>query len=188
MSLDISPSLRVRLLQLARETVRTRLVGEKQPETSSAGVLLAAFVTWRRQHDGSLRGCIGHVEPQYPVEKAVAHSALAAALEDPRFPAVTAEELGGLSLDISLLEPPRAIAPEEVEPGRHGLIVSLRGRRGLLLPQVAPEQGWSREELLAHTCLKAGLPETAWQDPDVELFGFTATVFGEAQMDSSVPS
>ena len=66
-----------------------------------------------------------------------------------------------------------------MEPGRHGLIVSRRGRRGLLLPQVAPEQGWGREELLAHTCLKAGFVEDAWREPDVELLGFEATVFGE---------
>ena len=179
MTLDVSPALRTRLLLLARETVQARLAGGKEPEASGAGERLAAFVTWRRKDDGSLRGCIGHVEPQYAVERAVAHSALAAALEDPRFPAVTREEVDDLTLEISLLEPPRAIAPTDVEPGRHGLIVSRRGRRGLLLPQVAPEQGWDREELLAHTCLKAGLPEGAWQESDVELLGFTATVFGE---------
>jgi len=186
-TLDVSPSLRMRLLRLARETVQARLAGAQEPEASGGGERLAAFVTWRRKHDGSLRGCIGHVEPQYPVERAVAHSALAAALEDPRFPAVTREELGELSLEISLLEPPRAIAPADVEPGRHGLIVSRRGRRGLLLPQVAPEQGWDREELLAHTCLKAGLPEGAWQEPDVELLGFTATVFGEDETNAMSP-
>ena len=179
MTLDVSPSLRVRLLRLARETVQARLAGGEAPAASSGGERFAAFVTWRRKSDGSLRGCIGHVEPQYPVERAVAHSALAAALEDPRFPPVTLEELGELSLDISLLEPPRSIAPGDVEPGRHGLIVSQRGRRGLLLPQVAPEQGWDREQLLAHTCLKAGLPEGAWREPDTELLSFTATVFGE---------
>ena len=139
MTFEVSPSMRMRLLRLARETVLARLAGGEEPDASGDGERLAAFVTWRRKDDGSLRGCIGHVEPQFPLERAVTHSAVAAALDDPRFPAVTLDELGDLCLEISLLETPRAIAPNDVDPGRHGLIVRLRGRRGLLLPQVALE-------------------------------------------------
>ncbi len=187
MTLEVAAPMRARLLRLARETVQARLAGSEAPRVSMQGERLAAFVTWRRKNDRALRGCIGHVEPQYPLERAVAHSAVAAALEDPRFPPVTRDELGDLALEISLLEPPRAIKPTEVEPGRHGLIVSMGGRRGLLLPQVAPEQGWDREQLLIHTCLKAGLPEDTWQEPAVELLGFTATVFGEDEARETKP-
>ena len=82
--------------------------------------------------------------------------ARAAALEDPRFDAVRVDELDKLQIEISVLSPMFAIAPDDVVVGRHGLMVSYEGRRGILLPQVAPEWGWDRETFLAQTCRKAG--------------------------------
>jgi AmmeMemoRadiSam system protein A len=105
--------------------------------------------------------------------------AVAAATQDLRFPCVTAEELPLLAVEISVLTPPVPIAPEQVQPGLHGLIVRAGGRSGLLLPQVATHNGWDRETFLAYTCVKAGLPRDAWKDPRATLLAFTAVVFGD---------
>ena len=105
--------------------------------------------------------------------------AVAAAVEDGRFAPVNPAELGELRIEISALGPLEPIRPADVEVGRHGLLISHRSRRGVLLPQVPVEQGWDRETFLEHTCRKAGLPEDAWREQGVELLGFTAAVFGE---------
>ena len=114
-----------------------------------------------------------------PLLETVARMAVAAAIEDGRFEPVTEAELDGLSVEVSALSPLGPIRPEEVEVGRHGLLVGQGGRRGVLLPQVPGEQGWDRETFLVHTCRKAGLPDDAWKEPGVELLGFTADVFRE---------
>jgi AmmeMemoRadiSam system protein A len=105
--------------------------------------------------------------------------AVAAATRDGRFSPVTARELEALRIEVSVLSPLESIQPSAVEVGRHGLLLSGGGRRGVLLPQVPVEHGWDRESFLAHTCQKAGLPASAWRGPDVELLAFTATVFEE---------
>ncbi len=102
-----------------------------------------------------------------------------AATEDRRFAPVRADELSGLEVEISALSPLRRALPQEVEVGRHGLVLRAAGASGVLLPQVAVENGWDREQFLAKTALKAGLAEGAWRRPDAELFLFTAEVFGE---------
>ncbi len=139
-----------------------------------------AFVTLRRRADDELRGCVGLMRS----ERSLARDRRRAwpsrrPREDGRFEPVTLEELPGLAIEISALGPLRPIRPEDVEVGRHGLLISLGRRRGVLLPQVPVEHGWDRETFLEHTCWKAGLPEDAWRDPAAELLGFTATVFGE---------
>ena len=109
----------------------------------------------------------------------VARMAVSAAVDDGRFEPVTAAELPELQIEISALGPLEPIHPDEVEIGRHGLLISHRGRRGVLLPQVPVEHDWDRETFLEHTCLKAGLAPGSWRDEGVELLGFTAEVFGE---------
>ena len=109
----------------------------------------------------------------------MARLAVAAATEDGRFARVTGEDLEGLVIEISALGPLVAVRAEEVEVGRHGLLLRLAGRSGVLLPQVAVEHGWDREEFLDKTAWKAGLPEDAWRRADAEIFVFTAEVFGE---------
>lgn len=127
---------------------------------------------------GKLRGCIGYVLATQALYKTVAETARAAAMDDPRFPPVTAIEAEHLKIEISVLSPLRPITPEEVVVGKHGLVVMQGGRRGLLLPQVPVEWGWDCDRFLEQTCLKAGLSPEAWQE-GAELQAFTAEVFGE---------
>ena len=137
-----------------------------------------AFVTISLRE--RLRGCIGRIEADQPLRTLIPEMARAAALADPRFPAVRADEVHKLVIELSLLSPLEPVVDlATIEVGRHGLVVAARGRRGLLLPQVALQNGWSREEFLTETCLKAYLPATAWRDEGVRIYAFTAEVFAE---------
>ena len=105
--------------------------------------------------------------------------AVAAATEDDRFDPVDAAELASLSIEISALSRLAPIRPEEIELGRHGLVVRSGDRRGVLLPRVPVDHGWDRDSFLAHTCRKAGLAADAWTDSGTTIQGFTATVFSD---------
>ena len=119
---------------------------------------------------GRLRGCIGTLGAGWPVGRAVVHAAGLAALDDPRFRPVGSAELADLDVEVSVLTPTRPLEePGDFEPGRHGIVVEARGRRGLLLPQVATEMGWGAAEMLAAVCEKAGLRPDAWLDPATRL-------------------
>ena len=127
-----------------------------------------------------MRGCIGTLAPTGDLTRCVAEYALSAALEDPRFAALTEEELPLCGIEISVLSAPRAIGgPGEIEIGRDGLILELRGHRGLLLPQVAQEWGFDSVRFLAEVSRKAGLPPEAWRDADARVWAFRAEVFSE---------
>jgi AmmeMemoRadiSam system protein A len=139
----------------------------------------AAFVSLHRH--GRLRGCVGYIEPRKPLYETVAEAAVAAALHDRRFNPVTDAEVPELELEISVLSPFSVVGPEEVRPGEHGLMVSLGYQRGLLLPQVATEHGWTRERFLEETCAKAGLERDAWKG-GARLEAFTACVFSESSL------
>jgi AmmeMemoRadiSam system protein A len=181
MSTDVSAADRSRLLELARRSIACHLAGEPEPAVASApdAPKQGAFVSLKTRSTGQLRGCIGHVEGDHPLAETVRRVAVAAAVEDPRFPRVTSEELDSLRLEISVLSPLERIGAGEVEVGTHGLLVRFRGRSGLLLPQVAVAQDWDRETFLDHTCRKAGLPPDSWRHPDCVILAFTATVFAE---------
>ncbi len=125
-----------------------------------------------------MRGCVGYVLPTCSVYRAVAETARAAAFDDNRFSPVTREEAGQLEIELSILSPPQSIQAEDIEVGRHGLLISQHGRRGLLLPQVPVERGWDRKTFLEQTCRKAGLSPDAWQK-GATLEAFTAEVFGD---------
>jgi AmmeMemoRadiSam system protein A len=125
-----------------------------------------------------LRGCIGYVLAVAPLYRTVAETAMAAAFEDPRFDPVTESEARELNVEVSIMSKLFPIRPEDVEIGRHGLLVSMDRRRGLLLPQVPLEHGWDRQTFLNETCRKAWLPPDAWQH-GAQLEAFTAEVFGE---------
>lgn len=127
---------------------------------------------------GELRGCVGYVLPNCSLYRAVAETARAAAFDDNRFSPVTVDEAPHLEIELSILSRPQSIAAEDVEVGRHGLLISLHGRRGLLLPQVPVEHAWDRITFLEQTCRKAGLPLDAWRSGAI-IEGFTAEVFGE---------
>lgn len=178
---ELTPEQRRVLLRVARESVAARLGGRPPSLPVAVGALAGkrgAFVTLHRG-DGELRGCVGLMRSDDSLLGTVARMAVAAAVEDGRFDPVTAAELRELRVEVSVLGTLEPIRPEDVEVGRHGLLVSQGGRRGVLLPQVPVEHGWDRETFLAHACHKAGLPEDAWSKPGVELLGFTAEVFGE---------
>ena len=184
---EISAAGRRRLLELARRAIESALRGEPAPELAPeerGGELeghRGAFVTLTGP-GGELRGCVGIPEPLYRVDQAVARAAVAAAVHDRRFDPVFPGELSGLRLHVSVLGPLRPAAPEEVEVGRHGLVVRGGGRSGLLLPQVPVEHAWDRVRFLDETCRKAGLPAGTWRDPACEILTFTATVFGESDL------
>jgi hypothetical protein len=135
-----------------------------------------AFVTLKA--DGKLRGCIGTIEPRDPLYQAVLGNGDKATRHDPRFRPVRADELPGLEVEVSVLTPPRPIATwEEFQVGEHGIILGKDGRRAVFLPEVAVEQGWTREETLSHLARKAGLPADAWRD-EADFAVFTSTKFG----------
>jgi AmmeMemoRadiSam system protein A len=179
---DLSAEERRTLLQVARDALEAhfarRPAGLPQP-TSALAEKRGAFVTLHARASGDLRGCVGMMRSDQSLLATVARMAVAAATEDGRFESVTVDELPALQIEISALGPMRPIRPDEVEVGRHGLWISYAGRRGVLLPQVAVENGWDRETFLDRTCWKAGLPEDTWRKAGVELLGFTATVFAE---------
>ena len=129
-----------------------------------------------------LRGCVGYAVPIAPLDRAVAETARAAAFEDSRFLPVTKEEALDLEVSLSVLSRLFPVHPERVEVGRHGLVLSLGARRGLLLPQVALEHGWDREAFLEQTCRKAGLPLDAWRKA-ATVEAFTAEVFADADVE-----
>ncbi len=173
------------LLEIARDAIRSTLERTPLPEVQTDSAVLkgpgAAFVTLRKH--GELRGCIGTIEPRSPLYLVVQNMAIQAASADYRFEPVTLNELDDLSIEISVLSPPEPLtAPEEIIIGVHGLIIEKAWTRGLLLPQVAGERGWTAEEFLENVCIKAGLPGSAWKDPDAKLWKFTATVFSEDEM------
>jgi len=169
------------MLALARAAIVSELGGQGAPQgiTKSASLSrkLGVFVTL--EVFGKLRGCIGVIEPRDSVAENIVHCARSAAFRDPRFPPLRTEELHGLEIEISVLSDLAPIAPEAVQIGRHGLVIATHDHRGLLLPQVATEHHLSREEFLAETCHKAGLPRHAWRDAQTEIYGFTCEIFRE---------
>jgi AmmeMemoRadiSam system protein A len=177
----LSPRARARLHAIALAAVRAAARGSDPEVEAPAGEVeilrpSGAFVTLRRR--GTLRGCIGVIPAARPMWETVRDMAVAAAVRDPRFPPVEPEEVDDLRVEISVLAPLRRIRDvEEVAVGRDGLYVVRGALSGLLLPQVATEQGWDRESFLDHTCVKAGLPRDAWRDPETELHAFEAEVF-----------
>lgn len=172
------------LLRIARETVEHYVTtGKKRNFKIDDEMLLqpgAAFVTLHKRPHDQLRGCIGQVIARDPLWRCVRDMAIAAASEDPRFPAVKPPELPSLRIEISVLTPAEPVHDiSEIQVGVHGLIIGRGWARGLLLPQVPTEYGWDRETFLTQTCHKAGLPGNCWRDPDISIEKFTALVFSE---------
>ncbi|HZS36648.1 MAG TPA: AmmeMemoRadiSam system protein A [Polyangia bacterium] len=174
---------RKELLRIARATLREFLTtGYLPPGAPHRKPLLVPGGAFVSVHvGGELRGCMGRVEADRPLYLAVEELAVAAATRDPRFEPLRIEELRDARLEISLLSPLEPGSIERIEVGRHGLVVTRGPRRGLLLPKVAVEHGWDREQFLDETCGKAGLPPGAWKDPETRLELFTAEVFADPE-------
>lgn len=173
-------------LKMARASIRIaldeeRLATERELEVPSSGVFRekrACFVTLHKGRN--LRGCIGHILPVEELWKSIRSNAISAAINDHRFPPVAASELPGLDLDVSVLTLPRDIPDyTHFKAGPHGVLMELKGRRAVFLPQVAPEQGWDEAVTLTHLSMKAGLPPDAWRDPAARFQVFEAQVFAE---------
>jgi AmmeMemoRadiSam system protein A len=170
------------LLAAAREAIAAHLARRAPALPEATGALAerrGAFVSLHRRSDGELRGCVGVLRADEPLADAVSRMAVAAATQDDRFDPVDPAELASLSIEISALSRLAPIRPEEIELGRHGLVVRSGDRRGVLLPRVPVDHGWDRDSFLAHTCRKAGLAADAWTRGDTQLQGFTATVFSD---------
>ncbi len=191
------------LVQLARATITKFLKEQHLPDLpdSDSEVLQESrslFVTLKMasQHDPghlSLRGCIGWLqhppnpdEPPMSLLEATQRAAVSSAVRDPRFPPVQQNELEAIIIEVSVLTipeelvvPARATLAEHITVGVDGLIVESGRYKGLLLPQVAPEQGWSAEQFLRGCCRKAGLPPGKYLDPLVKVSKFQAQIFAE---------
>jgi AmmeMemoRadiSam system protein A len=173
------------LLRIARATLKEYLVSgrippgapHRQSMRDTAGVFVSLHGA---PPENKLRGCVGQVNDSLPLYKAIQEMAIAAASRDPRFPAVTTEELATTVIEISVLgERKRISGPDEIEVGKHGLQISVAGRKGLLLPQLARENGWNAATFLARLCEKAGVAEDAWKGEDAVIEAFAAQVFDE---------
>lgn len=168
------------LLAIARDALEARVHGIRRmapitrgPAQSGQGAFVTIFCR------GELRGCLGRITSDRPLHELIDQLAQEVADSDPRFRAVLPGELPDISLEVSVLTPEREITSvDEIEIGRHGLIIEQGSRRGLLLPQVPTQHEWNRETFVAQTCLKAGLPSYAWRR-GARMFVFEAQVFGE---------
>ncbi len=178
----LSESDRRSILELARRAIAEAVALQKPagrlPQSGVFAEKRGLFVTIHAC--GRLRGCIGVIEPFEPLGESIARCAASAALQDSRFSPVRAEEFQDLQIEISLLSAPEPILPEEIEIGKHGLLISQGSKRGLLLPQVAIEHKLDREQFLEETCRKAGLDVKAWQEPEAQILGFVCEVFSES--------
>jgi AmmeMemoRadiSam system protein B/AmmeMemoRadiSam system protein A len=178
---QLSDDEKKKLLTIARQSIERYLADGSFPDFEVTDNLKkpgAAFVTLTK--NGQLRGCIGHIIAQDPLYKTVSVCAVQAAVADPRFSPVQADEVPQLHIEISVLTPLQEVKSlDEIEVGRDGLVISMGNNRGLLLPQVATEYGWSRTEFLEQTCRKAGLPTDAYQSPSALIQKFQAVIFHE---------
>ncbi|HUT25241.1 MAG TPA: AmmeMemoRadiSam system protein B [Sumerlaeia bacterium] len=180
---------RAALLDLARQSLEAAVSGEERPGLDKCKGLprlmeeRAAFVTLTR--GGMLRGCIGSIMPNEPLCESVRGNALNAALRDQRFRPVQPEELPEIHLEISALTVPQEVSSaDEIRVGRDGVILMLGVARAVFLPQVAVEQGWGLDEMLAHLSQKAGLPADAWRRPEARFLTFQADVFAEEKQNA----
>ncbi len=176
---EYSPEERELLLHLAHQAIDSELEHAEMPLPAIPEHLQQQRGAFTTLHlEGDVRGCVGYVFPVAPLFQTIIETARAAAFQDMRFLPVTREEAPQLQISISVLSPLFPVKAEEVELGKHGLLVTQGNRRGLLLPQVPAEHGWDRKTFLEQTCRKAGLPSDAWQH-GATLEAFTAEIFGE---------
>jgi len=171
------------MLSVARDTLRSLFVEVEidEPDYEKYPVLKShagAFVTLTIK--GRLRGCIGYIIGEQPLYRTIRDAAKNAALYDPRFPQLSKDEVDKVHIEISILSEPFPLDRyDDIEIGKHGLILEKGGRRGLLLPQVPVEHNMDRDEYLSAICNKAGFSSDLWKNEELKLHAFTATVFGE---------
>jgi AmmeMemoRadiSam system protein B/AmmeMemoRadiSam system protein A len=187
------PAQKEYLLSTARQAIegyikqRKYIIPEKPPQDERLKSPKGVFVTINR--NGELRGCIGYIQPVYPLYEAVARAAIEAS-RDPRFTfmPITKEELPLLNIEISVLSPLERIEDiEDIKVGKHGIYIVKGAYSGLLLPQVAIEHKWDRLKFLEETCYKAGLSKDAWKDKSTQIYIFSAEIFSEKTQETESP-
>ncbi|MBP1710405.1 MAG: hypothetical protein H6Q49_607 [Deltaproteobacteria bacterium] len=182
-SAELTPSDKKALLTFARKTISRILTTDTVPLARGFDERLqqprGVFVTLRKK--GDLRGCIGRMIADEPLAKLVGVMSLQAAFNDKRFTQLTADELKDIEIEISVLTPMKQVAgADDIVVGRDGVLLSKDGYSAVFLPQVAAEQGWNREQMLDHLCLKAGLTAGSWKK-GAKFSTFQAIVFSESQ-------
>jgi AmmeMemoRadiSam system protein A len=181
---QLTESEQLLLLQIARNAVHLYLSNEMPhlPEVPQGALAETHGVFVSIHRDGELRGCVGNVHPASPLYRTAAECAIAAAVADPRFMPLMLADLHKVEFEISVLSTMQRIENmDTIEIGTHGLLISKKTSRGLLLPQVASTYGWNRERFLQETCRKAGLGPDDWKK-DAAIHCFSALVFGEGQL------
>ena len=187
----------IKLIKFARENIESYLKNNRRiivPDDikNKFGDNYGAFVTLNKFNVSSnpLRGCIGYIEPRYALYDVIHRVSVSSAVEDPRFPTVNIEEMDDITIELSILTPPKLIEVnepseylEKIVIGRDGLIAEKGMRRGLLLPQVPVDHGrnWDVETFLEHTCQKAWLSSDAWKDKSTNIYSFQAILFEEKE-------
>lgn len=187
----LTPEEQKILLRMAREAMTRRVKGEKlsRLDLSSLPPRLredgASFVTLTMR--GELRGCIGALEAYQPLAQDVREHAVAAALEDPRFPPVQERELEAIQIEVSRLTRPVPLEYKDaadllskLRPHVDGVILRESfGRRATFLPQV-----WEKlpdpVEFLNHLCQKMGLNENTWRSKPLEVLTYQVEEFHES--------
>ncbi len=177
-------------VKIARKAIEAAVKDEKIPDIELPEKFdkkMGAFVTINKHPSEELRGCIGYPEPTYPLKDAIIQGAQSAT-RDPRFSSLSEDELESVIVEVSLLTPPENVEfevpadlPQKIICGKHGLIAAKGPRRGLLLPQVAVDQGWDEEQFLDHTCRKAGLNPKEWKKGDCQIEIFEGVIFKEEE-------
>ncbi|MDD3807486.1 MAG: AmmeMemoRadiSam system protein A [Candidatus Marinimicrobia bacterium] len=178
----IPVELKKEMLKAARNYLAYKLgIVDTRPVLSENPVYeekTGIFVTLNK--NSNLRGCIGHIVGYLPLKESLFEMAEAAAFSDPRFPPLQKDELKDITLEISILSDLLPVdSMEKIIPGKHGVVLKHGYHQAVFLPQVATEQGWDRDEMLANLSLKAGLHPSAYKEKNTEFYVFTADVFSE---------
>ncbi len=197
---DLTDSDGIFLVRLARKAIEEFILRKEKiaPPKDTPKKLFkkaGAFVTLNKIVNGSeeLRGCIGYIIPVKPLVETVIEVAIAAAVEDPRFPPLSKDELDKIIVEVTVLTPPQKIEVKKPEDylrkiiiGRDGLVLRYGPFSGTLLPQVPVEYGWNVEEFLDNLCIKAGLVPGCWKDLNVEIYSYQGIIWKEENPRGSV--
>lgn len=184
--MNLTNEEKIILLDIARRSIKEELVdnakfGFEKNYSQNLKKKFGVFVTLTIEDE--LRGCIGYILGFKPLFELIYDAAKKAAFEDPRFVPLSEEEFDQIEIEISVLTPPKEIKSiQEIEIGKHGLIIEKGVFHGLLLPQVATKYNWNKEQFLEHTCLKAGLNKNDWKDPKTKIQTFSAEIFSEKEI------
>ncbi len=177
------------LLSIARDAVERSVRRQKLTDISSSELSPplkaegASFVTLTKV--GILRGCIGTLEAYQPLAKDVQEHAVAAALQDPRFPVVQPQECSTIEIEVSVLTPKERLMYEgsqdlieKIRPGIDGVVLQDGFRKATFLPQVW-EKLPSPEEFLTHLCMKMGVNGNFWREKPLSVFLYQVQEFHE---------